>query len=194
MKVVAVAGASGAGKTWVTERLVEVLRDLKVVVLPLDAYYHGCTETEAPTYDFDRPEAVDLSLLVQHLDDLRRGASIRRPVYDFATHRRTGEVEVGGDADLVVVEGLFALHDAALRASCDVLAFVDERESVCLKQRILRDVSERGRSYTDALDHLEAINRGLDLYVAPSRAHAELVGSSVNVASWLVRTILGGGG
>jgi len=193
MKVVAIAGASGAGKTWATERLVEVLRDLKVVVLPLDAYYYSCTDAEVAGYDFDRPEAVDLPLLVQHLADLRRGASICRPVYDFATNRRTGEVEVAGDVDVIVVEGLFALHDAALRASCDVLAFVEERESVCLKRRILRDVSDRGRAYTDALAHLDQINQGLDLYVAPSRAHATIAGGSVHVAAGLVRAILCGG-
>jgi uridine kinase len=154
-----------------------------MIVLPVDMYYFGCTPEETPTYDFDTPAAIDMELLAQHIDALRRGESIQRPVYDFAEHRRTGRtVEVSASqCDLVIVEGLFALSSDLIRARCDLLVYVDERESICLKRRLLRDVEERGRDFRDALDHLDDINRGLDAHVVPSKAHAHVVGDGDTV-------------
>lgn len=192
MHVIAIAGPSGAGKTYATMLVQDVLHDLKVVVLPLDAYYRDdVARGRYPGPDFDDPQMVDLALAAQHIDALRAGTGVCRPVYDFVRQRRTEKtVEVSGEADVVLVEGLFALHDAALRGRCDALAFVEERESVCLARRMQRDVKERGRTHASVLDRLDLINRGLDQFVLPSRAHATIVGNAPTVASGLVRAVL----
>ena len=188
---VGIAGPSGSGKTWVTEHIREAFPG-RILVLAIDCYYFGCTPEETPTYDFDTPEAVDMALLAQHLDALREGKSIQRPVYDFAEHRRTGiTVAISPNYDVVIIEGIFALSSELIRGRCDLRAYVDERESICLKRRILRDVEERGRDFRDALDHLDDINRGLDAHVVPSRAHAHVVGDGDAVLAEILRKIKG---
>lgn len=191
--LVGIAGPSGSGKSWVATKLQETFSDAsspRILVLPVDAYYFGCSSEEAPTYDFDTPRAIDMALLAEHLDALREGRPFERPVYDFATHSRTDRtVPIAPRYDVVLIEGLFALASEEIRARCDLLAYVEERESVCLKRRILRDVVERGRDFRDALDHLDAINRGLDRYIAPSREHATVAGCSGWVIVELVKSI-----
>ena len=191
MKVIALAGPSGAGKSWACERVAEILHDLRVEVLPLDAYYFG--ESGGLRPNFDDPESVDLALVAEHIAELRAGRSVQRPVYDFRTHtREEGTAEVR-PADVLIVEGIFALHCPTVRVAADVLAYIEERESVCLRRRIVRDERERGRSYTDALERLDAINHGLDTFVAPSKAHATLVGNAPTVVAGVIRSVLMGG-
>lgn len=42
-------------------------------------------------YNFDHPDAFDFELLVTVLRKLKKGKSIKVPVYDFATHNRRKE-------------------------------------------------------------------------------------------------------
>ena len=49
------------------------------------------------------------------------------------------------------------------------------------------------RTHADALGRLDAINRGFDRFVLPSRAHATVVGNASTVAAGVVRTVLCGG-
>ena len=54
-----------------------------------------------------------------HLDDLRRGEAIRKPVYSAETRLRTG-IQLVAPARLVLVEGLFTLWWDSLRSLLDV--------------------------------------------------------------------------
>lgn len=42
-------------------------------------------------YNFDHPDAFDFELLVNILRKLKKGKSIKVPVYDFTTHSRRKE-------------------------------------------------------------------------------------------------------
>lgn len=47
-------------------------------------------------YNFDHPDAFDFELLVNVLKKLKKGKSVKVPVYDFTTHSRRKEwVRVG---------------------------------------------------------------------------------------------------
>src|SRR4029077_11348608 len=93
----------------------------------------------------DEPAAIDTELLVAHLEDLRRGELIRKPVYSAETHLRTG-TQLVAPARLVLVEGLFTLWWDSLRSLLDVKVFIDAPADLRLVRRIWRGPPARGRS------------------------------------------------
>ena len=90
--VVGVVGGSQAGKTTLVNGLVGSLPD-GATVLSFDEYYHDLahlTPEERAVVNFDHPDSLDDDLLISHLDGLLAGRPADVPVYDFATHTRTG--------------------------------------------------------------------------------------------------------
>lgn len=177
--VVGIAGGSGSGKSTVVEALVDGLAPEPVVHLAHDRYYRDLTDLppEARAREnFDHPDALETSLLVQHLDRLRGGASVVPPGYDFATHSRLPGSEAVGPARLVVVEGVLILAEPELRQRMDLRVFVDADADLRLARRLARDRAERGRSTASILEQYEATVRPMHLaFVEPSRHHAHLV-------------------
>ena len=89
MKILAVSGGSGCGKTLFTKLLVESLS--KSAVLPLDSYYKDRPENiPSEKYDFDIPEAFDFDLYFEHLDSLISGESVNMPHFGYKTGKRKG--------------------------------------------------------------------------------------------------------
>jgi uridine kinase len=110
------------------------------------------------------------------MDLLRAGEPAELPVYDFATHRRTARTDGIRPRPIVILEGILLLSDPALRARMDLRVFVEAADDVRLIRRLRRDISERGRSVESVLDQWMATVRPMHrAFVAPSRAHAELV-------------------
>src|SRR5215813_2254144 len=104
---VGIAGGTGSGKTTVAAKLKSALPDEAVVIIDHDAYYKdrsGMPRHERDRLNFDHPDALDNELLVSHLDELARGASIEIPVYDFVTHSRRAERRKIDPVPVVIVE------------------------------------------------------------------------------------------
>ena len=177
--VVGIAGGSGSGKSTVVEALVRGFAPEPVVHLPHDRYYRDLADLppEARAREnFDHPDALETSLLVRHLDQLRAGRPVVPPSYDFARHERRPGVEPVGPARLVIVEGVLVLAEPALRERVDLRVFVDADADLRLARRLARDRTERGRSTASILEQYEATVRPMHLaFVEPSRHHAHLV-------------------
>jgi uridine kinase len=177
--VVGIAGGSGSGKSTVVEALVQGLAPEPVVHLAHDRYYRDLTDLPPDVRareNFDHPDALETSLLVEHLDRLRGGAAVVPPGYDFATHSRVPGTAAVGPARLVVVEGVLILAEPELRARMDLRVFVDADADLRLARRLARDRVERGRSTASILEQYEATVRPMHLaFVEPSRHHAHLV-------------------
>ena len=90
MKIFAVAGGSGMGKTLFTKMLGERLP--KSVVLPMDQYYFDKPDDiPAEKYDFDSPQALDFRLFHKALNELDAGNPVRMPQFDYVHAKRTKE-------------------------------------------------------------------------------------------------------
>jgi len=88
MLIVGVAGGTGSGKTTVVNKVMERLPKEDVIVVPQDAYYkdngHIPLE-ERQKINFDHPDSLEFTLLIDHLEKLRNGQSIEMPIYSYLT-------------------------------------------------------------------------------------------------------------
>ncbi|MGH7368439.1 MAG: uridine kinase [Candidatus Rokuibacteriota bacterium] len=173
---IGIAGGTGAGKTTLARRLAEALGH--VSLLDLDSYYldrSGLSRERRARLNFDEPQAFDVSLLLQHLRHLRDGRPVEKPRYSFEHHTRAG-FDILHPAPIVVVEGLFALWWEELRSLVDLKVYLDAPPGLRVMRRLRRDVEVRGRSSESVLQQYEAtVSPMHDLYVAPTRDHADLV-------------------
>lgn len=123
--IVGVTGAVASGKSTLARRLEEHVsaRDpaRSVVVLSTDHYLPDYDRT--PEALRDLPESSDLARLAANLADLRDGRATRIPQWSFDVHARVGELHIE-PADVVIVEGLHALHELP-RAHVDVAVYVE---------------------------------------------------------------------
>jgi uridine kinase len=167
MKIIAIGGCSGSGKSHLARALADCLG---ASVVPLDAYYHG--ELQA---NYDHPDALDWPLLLHHLRTLQRGTPVPQPVYLFDRHARSDETVEVAPAPFLVVEGIHALHRAELRALAALRVFVETPAVEALRRRLARDIAERGRTHESVLQQYRAtVVPMAEQFVLPSRAHAHL--------------------
>ena len=90
--IIGIAGGTGSGKTTLTERLRDHFGADEVSVINHDSYYKRHDELpyeERCKLNYDHPDSFDTELLVQHLQALRRGESVKVPVYDYTIHNRS---------------------------------------------------------------------------------------------------------
>src|SRR5436309_2134486 len=94
-RLVAIVGGSGAGKSWLTDRLQKVFGE-KAARLCMDDFYQDrsyLAETQRARINYDHPRALDWPCLGEFLQDCRAGRACRRPRYDFQTHTRLNDFE-----------------------------------------------------------------------------------------------------
>jgi uridine kinase len=177
--IIGIAGGSGSGKTSVTKRILERLEDRRAAVILHDSYYRDIREYGgmAPAeVNFDHPDALETSLLVRHLEDLRAGRAVDIPSYDYTTHTRAADTRRVESAEIIIVDGILIFSDPALRELMDIRIFVDTDADERLIRRIRRDTRERGRSLDSVLDQYLKTVRPMHLqFVEPSKHWADII-------------------
>jgi len=175
-RIIAIAGASGSGKTYLANH---VAGRLNAPILSLDSYYLDLSHLPPggrAQWNFDDPASLDWALLRAQLSSLRAGNGVNVPVYDFSTHTRTQEVRRVEAREYLVLEGIFALYDAEVRAMLRVGVFIDYPDAGCLERRTARDVSERGRTEASVREQYARTVRPMFAeHIAPTRRYAQIV-------------------
>jgi uridine kinase len=175
---IGIAGGSGSGKTTIAAAVVEML-DGKVSLVQHDAYYRhqpNLSFEERTRLNYDHPSSLETELLVEHLQTMRSGVGIDRPVYDFALHLRSGETVWVEPAQVVIVEGILVLAEPGLRSELELKIFVDTDPDLRLARRLQRDIEERGRTVESVIAQYFATVRPMHIeFVQPSMRHADLI-------------------
>jgi uridine kinase len=177
--IVGVAGGSGSGKSTVARKVAELLTDVAVAQVSMDAYYRNMshlTFDERKRLNWDHPDVIDMELLGDQLEALAGGAAVERPVYDFTTHLRAPRTERVPNADVVLVDGILLFWNSRVRALCELKVFVDVEADIRLIRRIRRDMRVRGRQLTDILEqYLDTVRPMHEEFVEPTKQFADII-------------------
>lgn len=179
MLIIGIAGGSGSGKTTVVKKIAANCGSNSVTIVPQDAYYKDkgdLSEAEKRAINFDHPSSIEFSLLVKHLDMLRRGESIPMPIYSYITCARSKETILVHPTEVVIVEGILVLSNPSLRQRMDIKIFVDADSDDRLMRIIRRDINERNRNYEQALTHYATYVKPMhEQFIEPTKRYADII-------------------
>jgi uridine kinase len=179
--VIGIAGGSASGKTSVANKLVEnqINKVSSIALLRLDDYYKDLSNLkieERSKTNFDHPDSIDFDLLSDHLQKLKDGKSINKPIYDFSIHNRQDKSELINPVNVVILEGILALSEAVIRDLCDIKIFVDTADDIRFIRRLKRDTRERGRTIESVISqYLETVRPMHMQFVEPSKKYADII-------------------
>lgn len=177
--LIGVAGGSGSGKTTFARMIQANLGDHFCGILSQDSYYrdlHEQFDRDGGRVNYDHPDTIEFSLLVDNLLALKHGSDILVPKYDFGTHRRLYESTYFPVRPIIVLDGILILAQKEVRDVLDFSFFIETSEDLRFQRRLHRDVRERGRTAEGVreqfLNHVKPMH---DLFVEPSRPFANRV-------------------
>lgn len=177
--IIGVAGGSGSGKTTVANNLVKAFKAEDAVLVEQDAYYRellNMSIEEKANVNFDHPDSIEFELLRKHLEMLKEGKSIDRPIYDFTTHsRKEGAVRIDS-SKIIIIEGILIFAVPEIRELLDVKIFVDTDADEMVLRRIERDMNERGRSFESVKNqYLTTVKPMFLEFCEPSKRYADVI-------------------
>ncbi|XP_008395418.1 uridine-cytidine kinase-like 1 isoform X3 [Poecilia reticulata] len=179
--VIGLCGGSASGKTTVANKIIEALDVPWVVLLSMDSFYKVLNKDEQELaakneYNFDHPDAFDFELLITVLRKLKKGKSIKVPVYDFTSHSRRKEWKTVYGANVVIFEGILAFANKELLKLLDMKVFVDTDSDIRLIRRLKRDVSQRGRDINGIIkQYNKFVKPAFEQYIEPTVQVADIV-------------------
>jgi uridine kinase len=177
--VVGVAGGTGAGKTTISQAILDDVGRDRIAYIQHDAYYRDLghlTMAKRREQNMDHPNALETELLLEHLALLKRGVVVRVPVYDFAAYRRTERTTLVEPRPVILVEGILVLATPELRDELDVKVYVDADADIRLIRRLQRDILERGRDLQTVIaQYLDTVRPMHLQFVEPSKRYADVI-------------------
>ncbi len=179
MLIIGIAGGTGSGKTTVVNQIIEELPKDEVCVISQDSYYKDTSHLlydERVKINFDHPKAIDFELLVKHLKELKKGKSIKQPIYSFVEHNRTGKTIITQPRKVVIVEGILILTNLELRKLFDIKIYVHADSDERLIRRLKRDMMERGRDLEEVLTRYQTTLKPMhQQFIEPTKEYADII-------------------
>lgn len=177
--IIGVCGGTASGKTSVCEDIVRKLENQRVVIISQDSFYGNLDETqlkEVHRYNFDHPNAFDWPLLEKILKEIKSGKRVEIPQYSFIHHQRLKESSPLYGADVILFEGILAFYTQELRDTMDLKLFVDTDADTRLARRVMRDITDRGRTLEGVLHQYETfVKPSFEDYILPTKKHADVI-------------------
>jgi uridine kinase len=177
--VIGIAGGSGSGKTTLARAIYDSIGIENVSYISHDSYYRDLSHLameERERQNFDHPDALETSLLVQHISDLKSKKPVNIPTYDFHIHSRKTETVLLEPRPVILVEGILIFSESALHRLIDIKLFVDTDDDIRFIRRLQRDTTERGRSIQSVIHQYSTTVRPMHLqFVEPSKRNADII-------------------
>lgn len=177
--LILIGGGTCSGKTTIARAIGKRIADLKTVIISHDNYYKDLSHLsreEASQANFDHPDSIDTEYLLSDLKDMLAGIAVDIPGYDFATHSRSEGTLCIANADVVILEGIFALYYPELLHLSDLKIYVDTDPDIRLARRMQRDILERGRNVESVLNqYLETVKPSHQAFIEPSKKNADII-------------------
>ena len=132
--------------------------------------------------------------MVEHVQQLKTGAAVEAPIYDFTRHARAAATERFEPRTAMIVEGILVHADKRLRDLMDIKIFVDADDDIRFIRRLERDTSERGRTVQSVIDQYLGTVKPMHLeFVEPTERYADVIipqGGHNDVAIDMVLTLI----
>ena len=175
MKILAVSGGSGCGKTFFTKLLGKRLP--KSAVLPLDSYYKDRPDKiPSEEYDFDIPQAFDFDLYHEHLEHLISGKSIQMPHFGYNSGKRKETFSVIEPEDYLIIEGLHVLLHSKVREILSYSFYMESPLDVAICRMCLRDIKNYDVTAEYRLNqYLRFVRPAYFKHILPTKQYADIV-------------------
>lgn len=173
--ILGIVGDSAAGKTTLTKGIAKILGEEKVTIICTDDY-HRYDRTQRAELGISalHPDCNYLDIIQQHLNLLRTGQAILKPIYNH----HTGEFdppEYIEPRQFIIVEGLLGYSTRAMRDSYDVKVYLAPPESLRSLWKVKRDTAKRGYSEAEVLEQLRKRENDSEDFIRPQRQWADVV-------------------
>jgi uridine kinase len=177
--IVGITGGSASGKTLFLERLLSTFDPGEVCLISQDNYYkprHLQPIDGQGVHNFDTPNSIDFEQYAADIRTLQAGETVHREEYTFNNAAKTPKMLTFASSPVVVVEGIFVLYYPELAELLDLKIFIDAKDHIKLKRRIIRDKVERGYDLDDVLYRYEMhVMPTYEKYIKPFKNEADLI-------------------
>jgi uridine kinase len=177
--IVGITGGSASGKTLFLERLLSSFDPGEVCLISQDNYYkprHLQPIDSQGIHNFDTPFSIDFEQYAQDIRKIQDGETVFREEYTFNNSAKKAKLLTFVPAPVVVVEGIFVLYYPELSDLLDLKIFIDAKDHIKLKRRIIRDKVERGYDLDDVLYRYEMhVMPTYEKYIEPFKSEADLI-------------------
>ena len=176
--IIGISGGTGSGKTRFAKELLARCDSNTVTYISQDSYYKNLahiTYEDRCKVNFDNPNSIDFVELEADLRSLVNGENVEIPVYNFKTHLRTKKINRLKSKPIIILEGIFALHDHKIRELINIKIFVDTPSDIRVLRRVKRDINKRGRSIESIINqYTESVRPMHEKFVEPSKKYADI--------------------
>ena len=173
--ILGIVGDSASGKSTIAQGITEILGPEKVVSICTDDYHKLDRKQRAEQHiSALNPEANHLDIAEQHIQLLRDGQPILKPVYDHVAGECGPGVYVE-PREYIIVEGLLGYGTRAMRDCYDVKVYLEPEEDLRVKWKLRRDTQVRGYSKERVLEILKRRQNDLEKFIQPQRTFADMV-------------------
>jgi uridine kinase len=177
--IIGITGGSGSGKTLFIKKIIEDFTNKEVCLVSQDNYYKPRNQQpldENGVCNFDRPESIDIAKFTVDLHKLIEGNTIRIQEYTFNKPELDPEIIEFQPAPVIILEGIFIFYLEEISRLIDLKIFIDAREHIMLKRRIIRDQEERGYDLEDVLYRYEHhVMPSFNQYILPYKEHSDII-------------------
>lgn len=158
--VVGISGASGSGKSTISDKLKELLSDYRVAVISMDSYYRA---------EAQRPRVKGITDGRVYVDDNHPEA------LDFERCFRDIQKAGNGNCDILLIEGIFAFWEPDIFNMLDLKIYVDCDSDERLARRIARHLSfgEKLEEITDR--YVQAVQPRQKEFVEAAKWKADFI-------------------
>ena len=173
--ILGIVGDSAAGKTTLTKGIAQVLGEEKVTVICTDDYHRYDRQQRAEIgISALHPDCNYLDIIEQHLNLLKAGQSILKPIYNHSTGKFDPPEYIKPNK-YVIVEGLLGYSTKQMLSSYDIRVYLAPPESLRTEWKIKRDTRKRGYTDEQVLDQLRKREPDSAAFIRPQRKWADVI-------------------